>query len=53
MIELRFTKNEFELAYRRYMEEGGHSYDPWDLATAWSHYCKEPKEYDWLPSLAE
>ena len=42
------TKNEFELDYRHYMENGGHSYDPYDIKQAWLDYQKDPKAYDWL-----
>lgn len=34
------NKEQFELAYRRYMEDGGHSYDPWDIATEWDRYSR-------------
>lgn len=47
MIEL-VDKCTFDAAYRKYMEDGGHSYDQWDLQTAWSVYCKRPSEYDFL-----
>ena len=41
-------KDEFELAYRRYMEDGGHSYDSWDIAHAWADYQNFPEKYGWL-----
>lgn len=47
MVELD-SKAEFEAAYRKYMEEGGHSYDVWDLASSWSDYQLDPSKYDWL-----
>lgn len=49
MIEFRFNKQEFELAFRKYMEEGGHSYDPSDIEYHWSDYCKDPSKFDYLP----
>jgi hypothetical protein len=42
------NKDEFELAFRRHMEEGGHSYDPWDIAWSWCDYQKNPAKYKWL-----
>jgi hypothetical protein len=42
------NKEIFELAYRRAMESGGHSYDPWDIACAWKEYQQDPTKYDWL-----
>ena len=47
MIEL-VDRNSFELAYRRYMEEGGHSYDAWDISAAWTDYSQNPQDYNWL-----
>ena len=35
----------FELAYRRYMDEGGHSYDEWDIAAHWGRYQESPQTY--------
>ena len=42
------TKDEFELAYRRTMDEGGHSYDAWDIKQAWYGYQQNPKDFDWV-----
>ena len=39
---------DFELAYRKYMEDGGHSYDSWDISYAYQDYCANPKNYSWL-----
>ena len=42
------SKDEFELAYRRAMDKDGSSYDPWDLAFAWTQYQENPEEYGWV-----
>jgi len=42
------NKDMFDLTYRRYMEEGGHSYDPWDIAYAWNVYQDDPSLYAFL-----
>jgi hypothetical protein len=42
------SKDAFELAFRRYMEEGGHSYDPWDIAANWGLYQENPGKFSWL-----
>lgn len=47
MIEL-VSKAKFNAAYREYMENGGHSYDEWDRAAAWSDYQIDPTKYEWL-----
>lgn len=49
-VECRWTvnKDEFELAYRRYMDRGGHSYDAWDIAAAWRDYQNGTDSFDWL-----
>ena len=47
MIEL-VDRATFDAAYRKYMEDGGHSYDQWDRQTAWAVYCEDPKQYDFL-----
>ena len=39
---------DFKQAYQRYMEDGGHSYDSWDIAWAYGDYCANPKNYSWL-----
>lgn len=42
------SKNTFADAYRKYMEEGGHSYDPYDVIAAWHSYKKNPNDYNFL-----
>ncbi|OWT55253.1 hypothetical protein [Candidimonas nitroreducens] len=42
------TKAEFEAALRAYFEDGGHSYDRWDLAWAWGAYQQNPANYDYI-----
>jgi hypothetical protein len=42
------NKDAFELAFRRYMEDGGHSYDQWDIAYAWREYQVNSDKYAWL-----
>lgn len=42
------TNDEFELAYRRAMDKGGHSYDDWDIAMALSGYKEVPSKYEWV-----
>lgn len=42
------TKLEFKLAYINYCNEGGHSYDPYDIAVRWDAYQEDPKEFDYL-----
>lgn len=46
------NKDQFELAFRRYMENGGHSYDPWDIAASWARYQTHPEEFDYLADAA-
>lgn len=40
-------RDQFELAFRRTQDEGGHSYDPFDIEAAWSHY-QDGGDYSWL-----
>jgi len=42
------TRDEFELAFRRYMELGGHGYDPWDIAAKWLSYKDNPEKFSYL-----
>lgn len=42
------TKDEFELAFRRAMDNNGESYDPYDIAANWGGYQKDPSKYEWL-----
>ena len=42
--------DEFELAYRRVQDEGGHSYDNWDIAVSWDDYERSPNDH-WLSKL--
>lgn len=43
----KLNRDEFELKYRRLMDEGGHSYDPWDIACSWNKYQNNPDEH-WI-----
>jgi hypothetical protein len=47
------TKTEFKMAYINYCNDGGHSYDPWDLAAAWDGYQANPAEFDYLLPFRE
>ncbi len=42
------NKDQFELAFRRAMDDEGSSYDEWDIAVNWREYQKTPEEYSWL-----
>ncbi len=42
------TKDEFELAFRRYCDSAGASYDPWDIEANWQDYQDHPEEYEYL-----
>lgn len=42
------NKDQFELAFRRWHEESGNSFDPWDLACSWKDYQKDPTKFDYL-----
>lgn len=39
------NKDEFELAFRRYCDEHGISYDPWDIAANWLAYQENPENF--------
>lgn len=43
-----FTREEFELAYRRAMEAGGHSCDAFDIAFCWADFRTNPENYRWI-----
>jgi hypothetical protein len=42
------NKDQFELAFRHYCEDGGHSYDPWDIAVRWDDYQINPEKFRYL-----
>ena len=42
------NEEEFTRAYRAYMDENGHEYDPWDLVASWSLYKVYPEDYAFL-----
>ena len=42
------SKDQFELAFRRYCDDGGFSYDPWDIAVRWDDYQVSPEKFDYL-----
>jgi hypothetical protein len=42
------SKEKFELLYRQFMDRGGHSYDPWDIAVSWDRFQRAPQEFLWL-----
>lgn len=44
------TKDQFELKFRRHQDEGGYSYDEWDIEMCWRDYQKNPEKFDWLTS---
>lgn len=51
-INVVMNKDEFELAFRRIQDEGGHSYDSWDIAVNWLDYQENPKDH-WLTKKIE
>lgn len=42
------TKDEFELAYRRYCSKVGSGCDDWDIAWSYDDYAQHPRNYDYL-----
>lgn len=48
MAGASMTKAAFELAYRKYCEDGGHSYDAWGIAAAWKRYQTNPADYTFI-----
>lgn len=43
------TQDEFELAYRRYHDDGGHTGpDQFSCICGWRHYQDNPTEYNYL-----
>ena len=41
-------RNQFELAYRRAMDNDGCSYDEWDINQAWYGHQKNPADFKWI-----
>lgn len=39
---------EFKCAYIDYCNDGGHSFDPWDIAVAWNDYQENPDKFNYL-----
>ena len=44
------TRNQFELAFRRYMDEGGHAYDPFIIEAEWQVFQQDPESFGYLLS---
>lgn len=42
------SRQEFDAAFIKYCTDGGHSWDPWDLAYAYSDYLTNPDKYSYL-----
>lgn len=47
-IPANLSKAEFTTAIRLFFEDGGHSYDPWDLAWLWRDYQEYPGNYEYI-----
>ena len=45
---MKKTFNEFDLAFRRCQDEGGHSYDAYTILMCYRDYENAPDKYDWL-----
>lgn len=47
------TKTKFATAFANYCFDGGHGFDPWDIAAAWDSYQKNPEKFDYLLPFQE